>query len=406
MPSRSPPRARDLATRLELPNEEVKALAAAARMHDDGKAAARWQNAMNAPQDDGRPYAKTRGGGNWRLLEGYRHEFGSLLKADKLENLPESTRDLILHLIAAHHGRARPLIPTEGCEDGPPSQLESKAGRSGVALCPIARVLRPLGARMAGGHSQGGRIRAYPESGRKNKWTPGKMAESSIPVDLLNPGQVFACLGILEITDVLLGDAKGAFDWRREQATVFRVSAAKSKPPVQSVMRFLKEARIDARAPVGSTYRDVWKASWGEIPEINDPGAPFPFPDPKKPAKLPVVLRDDIGNEATLDYWGDATRRDNVKFWAGAGGKPGVAILRDALESVRGTLAQHEKDPFALSEPQTISFPLRLATRLHPRSGRLLPERALKDRDGWISACGNPCGFWYEPRPTLTKVQA
>ena len=39
------------------------------------------------------------------------------------------------------------------------------------------------------------------------------MAESTIPVDLLNPGQVFACLGILEMADVLLGDATAAFDW-------------------------------------------------------------------------------------------------------------------------------------------------------------------------------------------------
>ena len=123
-------RARDLATRLGLPDEEVEALSTAARLHDHGKAAMRWQNAMNAPKD-GRPYAKTRGGGNWRLLEGYRHEFGSLLKAE-LENFPDNTRDLILHLIAAHHGNARPIISFEGCEDGPPSLLESKAGEAAL----------------------------------------------------------------------------------------------------------------------------------------------------------------------------------------------------------------------------------------------------------------------------------
>jgi CRISPR-associated protein Csx14 len=39
------------------------------------------------------------------------------------------------------------------------------------------------------------------------------MAEHTIPVDLLNPGQVFACLGFLEAADVLLGDAEGGFDW-------------------------------------------------------------------------------------------------------------------------------------------------------------------------------------------------
>ena len=60
----------------------------------------------------------------------------------------------------------------------------------------------------------------------------------------LNPGQVFACLGILEMTDVLLGDALAAFDWNNGQETTFRVSAAGTKPPVARVMRFLEEARI------------------------------------------------------------------------------------------------------------------------------------------------------------------
>ena len=32
------------------------------------------------------------------------------------------------------------------------------------------------------------------------------MAEASIPTDLFNPGQVFACMGFLEAADVLIGD--------------------------------------------------------------------------------------------------------------------------------------------------------------------------------------------------------
>ena len=136
-------RARDLATRLELPREEIEALATAARLHDDGKAAMRWQNAMNAPKE-GRPYAKTRGGGNWRLLEGYRHEFGSLLKAES-EELPDRTRDLILHLIAAHHGNARPLISAAGCEDGPPSLLEARAGEAALRFARLQKRYGPWG---------------------------------------------------------------------------------------------------------------------------------------------------------------------------------------------------------------------------------------------------------------------
>ena len=129
--------------RLGLPAEEINAISTAARLHDDGKAAARWQNAMNAP-NNGRPYAKTSGGGNWRLLEGYRHEFGSLLKAE-LADLPDRTRDLILHLIAAHHGNARPLISSAGCEDGPPSLLESRAGEAALRFARLQKQYGPWG---------------------------------------------------------------------------------------------------------------------------------------------------------------------------------------------------------------------------------------------------------------------
>ena len=155
---------------------------------------------------------------------------------------------------------------------------------------------------------------------------------------------------------MLQGDAAAAFDWNRDQKTMFLVSTAGVEPPVERIMRFLEDARVITRAPAGSVNPDGWKTSWGDAPEIDDPGEPFPFPDPSSPATLPVVLRDDSGNEVMIDYWGDATRRDNVKFWAGAQGKPGAAILRDALCSVRGNLRQHVNDPFAVSAPQTISF--------------------------------------------------
>ena len=135
--------ARALARRLDLPREEAEALVIAARLHDDGKAAERWQNAMNAPDHD-RPYAKTKGGGNPRLLEGYRHEFGSLLKAEGLD-LPNGTRDLILHLIAAHHGYARPMIRSAGCEEGPPSMLESKAGDAALRFARLQKRYGPWG---------------------------------------------------------------------------------------------------------------------------------------------------------------------------------------------------------------------------------------------------------------------
>ena len=51
------------------------------------------------------------------------------------------------------------------------------------------------------------------------------MAEASIKVDLLNPGQVFACLGLMEAAEILCGPCEGRFDYRSsESAAHFALS--------------------------------------------------------------------------------------------------------------------------------------------------------------------------------------
>jgi CRISPR-associated endonuclease/helicase Cas3 len=126
-------RARRLAQALGLTPELQKALAVAARLHDEGKRASRWQRAFHAPT--GGAYAKTLGPIDYRVLDGYRHELGSLLHAENnelVQNLSKEQRDLVLHLIASHHGFARPVIGTNGCEHHPPSVLEEKALEIGL----------------------------------------------------------------------------------------------------------------------------------------------------------------------------------------------------------------------------------------------------------------------------------
>ncbi len=119
---------RALANALGLPDAYADMLTVAARLHDEGKRHERWQRAFNAPRD-GKIYAKTKGPINIKRLDGYRHEFGSLPCAERDENftaLPFDLQELALHLVAAHHGWSRPVIPTSG-SDGPPSVLEERA---------------------------------------------------------------------------------------------------------------------------------------------------------------------------------------------------------------------------------------------------------------------------------------
>jgi len=121
----------------------TRILTTAARLHDLGKDRALWQAAMGAPRD-GRPYAKTTGGGNPRLLDGYRHEFGSLSDAASRLDLPEEERDLVLHLIASHHGHARPTIPPLD-PDRPPSASAALAAEAALRFARLQRRLGPWG---------------------------------------------------------------------------------------------------------------------------------------------------------------------------------------------------------------------------------------------------------------------
>lgn len=139
-------RARGLATALGLDDELADALALAARLHDEGKRAARWQRAFNAPA--GGVYAKTEGPINYHLLDGYRHEFGSLLQVendDRVKKLSKEHRDLVLHLIATHHGFARPVIGTSGCQNKPPSVLEEKAAEIALRFARLQARWGPWG---------------------------------------------------------------------------------------------------------------------------------------------------------------------------------------------------------------------------------------------------------------------
>jgi len=182
------------------------------------------------------------------------------------------------------------------------------------------------------------------------------VAEASIPVDLFNPGQVFACLGFAEAADQLLGEAAACFEWPKRDAVRFHLRASGSESPFERVLRFLSEAEVCTLAPHRSSNVRAWNRSWGSTPEELPEGAPYPSADPASPATLVAVLRS--GELAiAIEHWAD-TVRDNVKFWAGSGGYPGAALARDALELVRRSAVGVASDPFALAVAQSSSFRL------------------------------------------------
>lgn len=139
-------RARALADEIELPAAHADMLATAARLHDEGKRHRRWQQAAKVPPD-GKCYAKTDKRMNTHLLDGYRHEFGSLPYASRDEGfraLPVQLQELALHLIAAHHGWARPVISISGGNE-PPSVLERRARDVALRFARLQKQWGPWG---------------------------------------------------------------------------------------------------------------------------------------------------------------------------------------------------------------------------------------------------------------------
>ncbi len=111
-------------------------LVAAAEWHDAGKLDERFQLLLRQGDElaavDGEPLAKSAqipsSPARWRQLQEaaglpreFRHEMVSLQLAERFAPLPEAGGDLALHLVASHHGHARPLAPV--CLDPTPPAL-------------------------------------------------------------------------------------------------------------------------------------------------------------------------------------------------------------------------------------------------------------------------------------------
>ena len=155
-------RTRQMVASLQLHNELQEALVFAAELHDVGKRRDLWQRSIGNPNPTdwyAKP-GKPRNGVRWRPrhISSYRHEFGSLIDIldpnqeyrARLEYLSDSMQDLVLHVIAAHHGRARPHFPADESFDPCPgnsnraheqaletplrfARLQRKYGRWGLA---------------------------------------------------------------------------------------------------------------------------------------------------------------------------------------------------------------------------------------------------------------------------------
>ncbi len=164
---------------LGLEGVEALAVQLAARWHDLGKARALWQRSIGNRKYPGVVLAKSGGNMRGRTLSGYRHELGSLLDLSRnadFTRMDSSVKDLVQHLIAAHHGRARPCFsadevydPGHGAEmvkelarETPRrfARLQRKYGRWGLAYIESLVRAADILASVSGGQEEPGIVKS------------------------------------------------------------------------------------------------------------------------------------------------------------------------------------------------------------------------------------------------------
>jgi hypothetical protein len=195
------------------------------------------------------------------------------------------------------------------------------------------------------------------------------MAQASIPVDLFNPGQVFACMGFLEAADVLLGQGEGGFDWTNEYQVRFEVRAGGGRNPVEAVLEFLVTAQFERLAPKGyadplptkseSHKKRGKKPAGNPASGVDDSGGDgplllvetFPALEADRLA-LPLRFKRD-GHYLDVTHWCDASSRNPFKLFAGQ--QRSAAIAQQMLAGVKALWSQRREklasDPLGLTLP-------------------------------------------------------
>lgn len=198
------------------------------------------------------------------------------------------------------------------------------------------------------------------------------MGEASIPVDLLNPGQVFACLGFLEAADIVCGGAEGCFEPAGAGKAHFRLKAGGKGNPFAAVLDFLAAARVVPLVPEGEAPEKISKEDAAAM------RATETFPGPEAEAAiLPCLLAAPGSVEIPLSQWAEPSERDERKpFKLFAGGQSATQIVRDMLEGSNSKRTHGLKHLWISDRTAVEANPFDVLTPIGPSS-------KLDARSGW-----------------------
>jgi CRISPR-associated endonuclease/helicase Cas3 len=357
-----------ICSRLALAKEITRAVVLSAWWHDLGKGRQVWQR--GAGNRSGlKPVSKTLHGRPPENLNHFRHELGSVIDvcgdpilAAEFGTQEEWARELTLHLIAAHHGRARPNFPgTEAHDPERPAvasasvasdsparyaRLQRRYGRWGLAyLESLIRAADALDSK---------RIEDTPIADEEPGEWPGIAAGFAwaarratpeptirVAVDLTNPGQFFACCGLLELADRLWPGAAG---WFSESGREFCIRTEDDHASVTRIIDKMSQVGLTGElTPNLQCERDALEAENRRLRKQK-----------KSPDKATAARRKELGTllragniilgdpfNLRLDWWQEDSE-DNPKTWAGT-----QQVIRIAQSALTDTVRAFKGDrPF------------------------------------------------------------
>lgn len=283
--------------------------------HDDGKAAPRWQAAIGRGPGEV-PLAKSaRPWFDARRSAGYRHELGSVAAAPAgWRTSPQAA--LWRHLVVAHHGWARPgfsdpALAHPGCAEAA-RQAGDDFGRLHDALGPwaLAYLEALLKAADIQAELQADTLAVQAgEDLMPDKAVPpvgpvlaGPAAACwRVAVNVRNPGEYFACLGVAALVRALRPEVALALRWEPGHFVLHGVDDA----AVHQDLAALCRAEVIAQAGPDEAPADEGEGGDGDLKEAGWPALRLVLPG---------------GVERPLHAWIDDSGRGNSE-WKWSGGR-------------------------------------------------------------------------------------
>ncbi|HWP01835.1 MAG TPA: type I-U CRISPR-associated protein Cas8c [Gemmatimonadaceae bacterium] len=179
------------------------------------------------------------------------------------------------------------------------------------------------------------------------------MTTASIPVDVSNPGQVFACLGFLEVASVLLGNAEGGFEWSAQSSARFEIAAEGEEGddnPFRVVLDFLVNGDLKLLVPTGySAPKAVARNVAEKLPMVTS--TTYPAADVEH-LVLPVRFERN-GRAFDMSHWCDSSSRNQFKLFAGQQRSAAIVkLMVDHLKLLwRASSTALTRDPLGMTLP-------------------------------------------------------